>query len=318
MTSPVIAADPTTGVRYVFVGTGRLLADSDLVNPQTETYYAFVDGTNAAIDTSSTFPISRSNLVLNDPATGVTLASTDRGFYIDLAAATTNGAGTQASAERVNVQPVASGGITAFAANLYGQDMCVKGSTRIFALNYDTSVESWEDPAANFELDAFVIHRLFDRRRYQSLAGCTAKPLTTSSASGMMLMWGLDTTAAAALNESSASNVRRRYPGHGSPTLIRTQLARSSRQSVVGGTFASARADERVSKNGGAMPPFFCLAFRTSLVRTCRSRVVHRCGIVVAMHTYEFPALSLLRRSTSRCGSLARRHPAEPMHVAPR
>ena len=39
----------------MFVGTGRLLADSDLVNPQTETYYGFVDGTNAAIDTSSSY-----------------------------------------------------------------------------------------------------------------------------------------------------------------------------------------------------------------------------------------------------------------------
>ncbi len=224
MTSPVVAADPSTGTRYVFVGTGKLLDDTDLVNPQTETFYAFVDGTSTAIDTSSSFPITRTNLVSNDPASGVTLTSTQRGFYIDLAAAATNGAGTQASAERVNVQTQASGGTVLFAANLFGQNVCVKGSSRIFALNYDTSVQPLgetllQSSATPSTLTAYLSYSTGVVTNL-TLASVSSPLSTSSTGSGMMAMWGLDTTAGGA-NQTAQSTVGGDILSHGSAFIQR-------------------------------------------------------------------------------------------------
>ena len=145
-TRPTTGVDPTAGTRYVFVGTGKLLADTDLVLSQTQTFYAFQDGTNTGFDTTSAFPITRSMLVADNLTSGLgsTLASNVRGFYIDLAAAQKdpNNTATQASAERITIQPTAFSGIVGFAANLQGQDVCIKGSSRVFELNYDSGYSS--------------------------------------------------------------------------------------------------------------------------------------------------------------------------------
>jgi type IV pilus assembly protein PilY1 len=143
-TYPFTGTDPTSGTRYVFVGTGKLLADTDLVLSQTQTFYAFQDGTSTGFDTSDTFPITRSMLVADNLTNGVTAelapAGSARGFYIDLAAAVqaSNNTASQASAERITVQPVAYSGVVGFAANLEGQDVCIKGTSRVFALNFDS------------------------------------------------------------------------------------------------------------------------------------------------------------------------------------
>lgn len=145
-TYPYTGTDPTAGTRYVFVGTGKLLADTDLVLSQTQTFYAFQDGTSTGFDTTSSFPITRSMLVADNLTSGVgsSLAPGVRGFYVDLTPAQKdpNNPATQASAERITVQPVAFSGIVGFAANLQGQDMCVKGSARVFQLNYDSGYSS--------------------------------------------------------------------------------------------------------------------------------------------------------------------------------
>lgn len=223
-TAPVVAADPSTGTRYVFVGTGKLLDDSDLVNAQTETFYAFVDGTSTTIDTSSTFPITRANLVSDDPSAGLTLSSSQRGFYIDLAAAATNGAGTQASAERINVQPQASGGTVLFAANLFGQNVCIKGSSHIYALNYDSSVESLGEtllqssaspstPVSYLSYPTGIVTNL-------TLASVSSPLSTSSSGSGLMAMWGLDTTAGGT-NQTAKSTVGGDILHHGNTFTTR-------------------------------------------------------------------------------------------------
>ncbi len=138
-TEPVIATDPSTGMRYVFVGTGRLLADTDLVTSKQQTFYAFSDGNNTAFSPSTT-TLTRSDLANNSTTVigGTSVSATQRGYFIDLAQYLTPLAGQQAAAERVNVQPVASGGVVAFAANLFGQDPCDSGSSRLFALGYDS------------------------------------------------------------------------------------------------------------------------------------------------------------------------------------
>jgi type IV pilus assembly protein PilY1 len=138
-TEPVIATDPSTQTRYVFVGTGRLLADPDLGSSTQQTFYSFSDGNNAAFSTNTT-TLTRSDLV-DDSASvvgGVTVSTPKRGYFIDLAQYLSPPAGQQPAAERVNVQPVASGGVVSFAANLFGQDPCSTGSGRLFALGYDS------------------------------------------------------------------------------------------------------------------------------------------------------------------------------------
>ena len=145
-TFPYTGTDPTSGTRYVFVGTGKLLADTDLVLTQTQTFYAFQDGTSTGFDTTSTFPIKRSDLVADNLSIGLgsSLATGVRGFYVDLAPAQKDpsNSATQASAERITVQPQAFSGIVGFAANLQGQDVCIKGSSRVFELNYDSGYSS--------------------------------------------------------------------------------------------------------------------------------------------------------------------------------
>ena len=145
-TFPYTGTDPTSGTRYVFVGTGKLLADTDLVLTQTQTFYAFQDGTSTGFDTTSTFPITRSDLVADNLSTGLgsSLATGVRGFYVDLEPAKKdpNNSATQASAERITVQLQAFSGIVGFAANLQGQDVCIKGSSRVFELNYDSGYSS--------------------------------------------------------------------------------------------------------------------------------------------------------------------------------
>lgn len=213
---PVIGVDPTSGTRYVFVGTGQLLSDNDLVNPQTQAFYALKDGNSnfGGFDTTSTFPITSGLLTQDDPTdttTGpsskngipaATLGSSSyRGFVLNLAAAVTNGAGTQASAERVNVQPVASGGVALVAANLYGQDICVKGSSRIFALNYDSGSSllvgqsKLLDNSVPIPKSTPFVQNLTAVVTNLTLAA-VAPPLSPSSAaSGLMALWGYDTTA---------------------------------------------------------------------------------------------------------------------------
>ncbi|MBS0567874.1 MAG: hypothetical protein JSS59_10790 [Proteobacteria bacterium] len=206
-TYPVTAIDPTSQKRYVFVGTGQLLSDADLVNTQTQTFYAFIDGTNAAIDKTSTFPIKRTDLIADDPATGVTATALvgKRGFYMDLAPAATSGTGTQASAERINVQMVANSGVVLFAANLYGQNICNKGSSRVFSLNFDSGLDT--DSSGNVVIGKTLLQSADTPSvrvsSLQYLNGVVTNltlvngPGSGSSTSSSMLtaMWGLDTTS---------------------------------------------------------------------------------------------------------------------------
>ncbi len=64
-TAPQIEIDINNGVdRYVFIGTGRLLDNSDLTvptTPQTQTMYAIRDGTLGAFSTTG-LPVTRADL----------------------------------------------------------------------------------------------------------------------------------------------------------------------------------------------------------------------------------------------------------------
>jgi type IV pilus assembly protein PilY1 len=137
----LVESQPSTLKRYVLVGTGRLLDNSDIANNQVQSFYAISDGTvdtfytSATLPSGKTFPIQRADLAANtNLLTGIGSApSSTMGWYYDLNLPT-NGV-----SERINVNPDFSSGIVAFAANLPNGDACSPtGTNRIFAVNLGT------------------------------------------------------------------------------------------------------------------------------------------------------------------------------------
>ncbi|MBC7413943.1 MAG: pilus assembly protein [Herminiimonas sp.] len=140
-TRPLIEVQPNTQKRYVLVGTGRLLDNSDIANPQVESFYAIGDGsidqfyTAATLPASKSFPTRRADLNPNtNLLTGIGSAPANPlGWYYDFSLSS-NGA-----AERVNVNPTVNYGVVAFAANLPNGDACnPSGTNRIFGVNLGT------------------------------------------------------------------------------------------------------------------------------------------------------------------------------------
>jgi type IV pilus assembly protein PilY1 len=135
---PAIAVDPSTGKRYVVIGTGKLLADSDITSSQTQSIYAIVDGTSGAggfYKTGSmptgfaTFPVRRANLDANtDLLTGVTSPTKVMGWYFDLAV-------TSSIAERVNIDMESNQGVVTVGVNLPNGQACnPEGSGRLLSM----------------------------------------------------------------------------------------------------------------------------------------------------------------------------------------
>jgi type IV pilus assembly protein PilY1 len=93
-TSPLIEVDKGTLKRYVFVGTGRILADSDVNSTQTQSFYAILDGNQSQPFNASTlpaggsFPVDRSQMVNNTSTIATTGAIADNskpmGYFMDL------------------------------------------------------------------------------------------------------------------------------------------------------------------------------------------------------------------------------------------
>jgi len=141
-TRPLIEVDKNSLKRYVLVGTGKLLADSDIKSSQVQTFYAINDGTGTRFDTVATlpaavgkYPITRANLNNNtDVTTGIgATPEKPSGWYIDLGLSGNN------IARRVTSQAAANGGVVAFAANLPDGDVCTpSGSNDVYAVSYST------------------------------------------------------------------------------------------------------------------------------------------------------------------------------------
>ena len=100
----------------MLIGTGRLLADSDIANSQAQSVYAIIDGirsfggflNSSTLPSGVTFPIDRSVLNQNtDLLTGIGSAPANpMGWYVDLNVVNNIG-------ERVNVTTIANDGIFA-------------------------------------------------------------------------------------------------------------------------------------------------------------------------------------------------------------
>lgn len=140
-----IAIEPDSKKRYVFVGTGRLLADSDIANSQVQSLYAIIDGTKTAFHTNATlpseadFPITRGEAGELEPNTqleqGIGSApKASMGWYHDFGRSATSNV-----TERVTVHPVYLNGIVAVAVNLPSGDACdPSGTSRAIAVNMAT------------------------------------------------------------------------------------------------------------------------------------------------------------------------------------
>ena len=158
---PLIEVHPKTKKRYVMLGTGRLLDDTDIASTQRQSYYMIIDGTNAKFNSTSdlpsatptvTFPITRTNLLANSGRTMVDATSGEAigltpdaakpmGWYEDL------GVGTSGIASRVISESSTLGGSVAFSATLPNGSACSpSGSSTIYGRDFATGKTTLKDP----------------------------------------------------------------------------------------------------------------------------------------------------------------------------
>lgn len=155
-TSPIIEVDVSTGKRYVFVGTGKLLDSTDLSSTQTQTFYAINDGTLSSFYTNSTlpaaagsFPITRADMVdgTSSILAGITANSaTPMGYYIDLGINPSNG-----KTNFISTEMASAAGTIAFIANsVNNSNTCNPvGSNLTYALSYGTGQSVLTDSNGN-------------------------------------------------------------------------------------------------------------------------------------------------------------------------
>jgi len=141
---PLIEVHPSLKRRFVLVGTGRLLDNSDISTTQVQSFYAIVDGTNAKFNTVAdlppsvaNFPITRSMLAANTNAlTGITYdPTTQMGWFEDL------GTGTGGIGWRVTSDATTLLGSVAWAATLPNGSVCnPSGDSRVYGRDFGTAI----------------------------------------------------------------------------------------------------------------------------------------------------------------------------------
>jgi type IV pilus assembly protein PilY1 len=141
ISTPVRAMiEPNSGTRSLLIGTGQLLADSDIASTQTQSFYALTDGTSSAMYTAATlptgvsFPVTRSKLNQNsDLLTGIGSSPTQpMGWYRDLGSDSATGI-----AERITVAPVVNNGLVGVSINLPNGDACSPaGKSAVMAVSF--------------------------------------------------------------------------------------------------------------------------------------------------------------------------------------
>lgn len=150
VTSPVrVMIDPSTAKRYILVGTGRLLADSDSASTQVQSFYALIDGTadtfytTSTLPTGVTFPFTRSKLNANSNLlTGIGASPAQpMGWYHDLGTDATSGI-----AERITVAPTVNYGVVGVAVNLPDSAACAPSPrSKVMAVSYATGKTALTD-----------------------------------------------------------------------------------------------------------------------------------------------------------------------------
>ncbi|HET7864906.1 MAG TPA: PilC/PilY family type IV pilus protein [Burkholderiaceae bacterium] len=143
-TRPLVEIDAATGRRYVLVGTGRLLGDSDILSTEVQSLYSLQDGsskpggfyTTKTLPGGALFPLTRNSLsAISNPVAGMSgTSATPLGWYLDLSKDSSSGV-----AERVNLDPVANDSVVAFGVNLPDGTACKpQGKNRKYAMSIAT------------------------------------------------------------------------------------------------------------------------------------------------------------------------------------
>ncbi len=139
---PLVIIQPKTNRRFVTVGSGKLLHNSDVGNTQPQGFYAIIDGTGNVFNTAATLPTGMSFPIRNtapgnrlrkltDLTQKITLdLNTQIGWWVDLGAVA-GGAGW-----RVISDSTAFLGTVAFAAMVPSGDVCSpSGTNRVYAID---------------------------------------------------------------------------------------------------------------------------------------------------------------------------------------
>ena len=121
--SPAIAMNPRDrSERWVFFGTGRLMATTDLSSGSTRTFYAIKDG-SANTPATVTTPLGRSDLVAVTPSGTAPQGPSVKGWYMDM----TVGGGGQ-----IIIPPHVARGVVMWGSTVPTTDPCSPGANAVF------------------------------------------------------------------------------------------------------------------------------------------------------------------------------------------
>jgi len=182
-TRPSIEISPKTKKRYVMIGTGRLLDTSDIGSTQEQTFYTFIDGTNAGFNatpfapaTTPGYPIDRSQLTVNADLTSPIVfdPAPNAGWLADLgldpgtpanatAIPPTAAVPSTGIAFRIVTKSTSASGLVAFPAVLPSGSVCTpSGKSRNYAIDFATGQSMLEGNVAYMGLDGVVTDLSFD------------------------------------------------------------------------------------------------------------------------------------------------------------
>jgi type IV pilus assembly protein PilY1 len=136
---PLVVVHPATNRRYVTVGTGRLLDNSDITSSVAQSFYAVIDGTANTFATTgpagAAFPVVRTQLVEHTDLTNrvVVDTATKGGWWVNL------GVAAAGNGWRVITEPSAFYGVVTFVAMLPNTSACnPSGISRVFSVDVDS------------------------------------------------------------------------------------------------------------------------------------------------------------------------------------
>jgi type IV pilus assembly protein PilY1 len=135
---PLVLVHPPTNRRYIAVGTGRLLDNSDITNTSAQAFHAVIDGTGYTFATTgpggAAFPITRAQMVEHTNLTMPVVVdpATKGGWWVNLGVTSGNG-------WRVITEPSGFYGVVTFTAMLPSTSPCnPSGVSRVYSVDIGT------------------------------------------------------------------------------------------------------------------------------------------------------------------------------------
>ena len=169
---PLVVIQPKTNRRFVTVGSGKLLANSDVGNAQAQGFYAIIDGTGNLFNTAASLPAGMSFPIRNASPNNRLLKLTDLTQKITLDLATQIGWWVDLGASwRVITDSTAFLGTVAFAAMVPSGDVCSpSGNNRVYAIDLGTGQSVLRNGEAIISFNDSLTGVITDLRFY-SVAG---------------------------------------------------------------------------------------------------------------------------------------------------